>query len=370
VARLGRRVRSLHVLVPSRNRVDLRRRAGHAGQQSGINWHGVGAVGLVDALNERKARYSGMGQLHHTEELTYYDECEGGFYTITADLDARDGDVSYAELSLQLAGVPFDREPLDELCRTFDVRSPLEGSAHLSHTPVIPVALLIHEDLADPHDRFWVRGIVARNPFLGKTSKDAGASDLPWALRDTEVIVCDLRSWHPLSDAHTYNLERCRWTYSSQATVVRLVVDWPDSELPDAVKVGHPGTADAPSIAFRTGAPFSPLLGESIGTCHRSPSCSTSIAATVAAAAPRTARQLSVAPIPSHSTGSPSQPSAGRTNGSSIHPPPPHPPGSCHDPSAARSVIARSQSTWPLRHSRTNNTAPYCSPRHSASGTV
>lgn len=229
--------------------------------QSGINWHGAGAASLVEALNQREARYRGMGRIHHTEELSYYDECDGGFYTITADLDARDGDVSYAALSLQLAGIPFDREALDELCRTFEVRSPmyfrprvsmdaLEGAAHLSRRPVSPVALLIHEDPDDPHDRLWVRGIVARNPFLGKTSEDVGASDLPWVVRDTEIIVCDLRNWHPLSDPHTYNLEQCRWTYSSQATVVRLVVDWPDSELPDAVKVGHPRTADAPRSAF------------------------------------------------------------------------------------------------------------------------
>jgi hypothetical protein len=53
-------------------------------QQRETNWHGIGAATLVEALDQRSSRYENAGAIHRAAELTYYDACQGGFYTLTS----------------------------------------------------------------------------------------------------------------------------------------------------------------------------------------------------------------------------------------------------------------------------------------------
>jgi hypothetical protein len=209
------------------------------------NWHGLGAAALLTALERSGERHAGAARRHLTEELTYVDRCVGGFWTLTAEVDTHDGTIAYAKLSLQLQGIPFDRQPLAELGRTLEVRSPVEfrvrgslfdkGATRVgSGVEVRPVALIIHDDESDPHDRHWVCGIVGLNPWLGNAVEIP--PDLPHAFRETELVTCSVRSWHPLSDRHTYRLNYCRWFSASTGFAALLDVDWPNSELPSSVR--------------------------------------------------------------------------------------------------------------------------------------
>ena len=117
---------------------------------------------------------------------------------MTAEVDSEDGTIAHAEVSLQLRGIPFDRQPLAELCRTLDVRTPIKfrvrgstfdkaASVTRSDLEVQPVALIVNEDESDPHDRHWVCGIVGMNPWFGEGVETP--PDLPFALRETELLT-------------------------------------------------------------------------------------------------------------------------------------------------------------------------------------
>lgn len=85
--------------------------------QAKRNWHGLGAATFADELPQWQQRADGL-DAHHSEEICYLDQCDGGFYTLTATLSAhqirRAWDVN---LSFQLRGIPLDTAPLLQLCR-------------------------------------------------------------------------------------------------------------------------------------------------------------------------------------------------------------------------------------------------------------
>lgn len=47
-------------------------------QQSGANWHGVGAWEFVEALRAWKKREQSLDDAHHSEQVSYFDTCQGG----------------------------------------------------------------------------------------------------------------------------------------------------------------------------------------------------------------------------------------------------------------------------------------------------
>jgi hypothetical protein len=49
-------------------------------------WFGFGARGFIDALDDHKARYEGLEEVHHTEQALYYDTFDGGSYTVALPL--------------------------------------------------------------------------------------------------------------------------------------------------------------------------------------------------------------------------------------------------------------------------------------------
>jgi hypothetical protein len=56
-------------------------------QQSSANWHGTGAREFVEALRAWKNREDTLENAHHTEQVTYFDTCQGGgIYTLTASI--------------------------------------------------------------------------------------------------------------------------------------------------------------------------------------------------------------------------------------------------------------------------------------------
>ncbi|MFE3940060.1 hypothetical protein ACFXPJ_41535, partial [Streptomyces goshikiensis] len=71
-----------------------------------------------------------------------------------------------------------------------------------------------------------VTGIVARNPYF-KADRESAPGGWPGALRTSEIIVCALRSHHPLTKMpEAYSLVSWERARTSDAQVFRPVADW------------------------------------------------------------------------------------------------------------------------------------------------
>jgi len=213
-------------------------------QQMTTNWHGVGSRSLYQAIRGWQKRYKGL-RTHDTEELCYFDFFDEGWYTLTAAISADSRRiVRHVELSFQLVGIPLDTQPLNELCRQLGVRDPVyfrprnEPSVKRDRPPketgrplVTPVAYVI--DKSEPRhgdNDEWVVGLVIENPFRSNDQyKPYKVPDwVPNMVHDSEFLVCNLRSWHTVDRIkQTYQLWEIESAWTSDALVIRPVVDWP-----------------------------------------------------------------------------------------------------------------------------------------------
>lgn len=210
-------------------------------QQAKRNWHGCGAQAFVDVVADWKGRYKDLDTIHHTEEFCYMDVCDGGFYTLVGQLSADGRRIGWrTTMSFQLSGIPVRQDAMRHLCDTFDVEEPLfyrprtEDLLHRGHAEAGPVldvvGFVVQEDglNLDPSDREWSSGLIARNPYREQT----GHGFLEWwpdGLEASELIICALRNWHPLSEPRQrYRLWSCEWAWTSDALVVRPLADWDD----------------------------------------------------------------------------------------------------------------------------------------------
>ena len=225
--------------------------------QSDTNWHGLGSASLAQALMSWEERYQAAGSIHHTEQVVYQDVCDDGFYTLSFDVDASDRRwVWQAHMSLQLSGIPLDLDPIRELCRTLDVQArtcfrprtekTLESASLRGDrlSQVKPVTFVVEDQEAGG---CWVCGIVIKNPYYerAKTRRDLPEA-VPRPLRETELLLCDLRSWHSLGSTLKYRLELCEWAWTSHALVARVVADWIDP-----VRANRKRKTDRPPVRSR-----------------------------------------------------------------------------------------------------------------------
>jgi hypothetical protein len=209
-------------------------------QQSRQNWHGFGAASFVEEVQDWQRRADGP-DAHHTEEVSYLDRCDGGFYTLTAALSADEYRRAWAvNVSLQLRGIPLDTTPLLQLCRTVEAHPDLyfrprdEKSVTGRHEGpklelVHPTGYITQPALDTERFNEWVTGVVIASPFQ-KTLDGPPPLPVPTSLgmlEDTDVLVCDLRHHHP-RDGRPYSYSLCgierAWT--SDALVCRPIVDW------------------------------------------------------------------------------------------------------------------------------------------------
>lgn len=209
-------------------------------QQATTNWHGSGAGVLAQEIRGWHRRYRGIESLHHTEEVTYFDVCDGGFYTLTCDLSAwKDRRVRHTFLSFQLVGIPIDTSPLRHLCETFEVRRSvffrpretrsveMTRAEEIRDRSITPIALVVQED--DEDGQGWVRGIVVEQPGFVPPTQDSARGDtwLGGHAGDSRYLICDLRSWHPLGHLiDSYELHHYETAWTSEAQLVRVVADW------------------------------------------------------------------------------------------------------------------------------------------------
>jgi hypothetical protein len=110
---------------------------------------------------------------------------------------------------------------------------------------VTPVAFIVEENEWEenpedegkehPKDLEWVSGIVVKNPFYpsGRTENGSGSDWLPNMQSESEYLICNLRSWHPLSNPRsTYRQWNSESAWTSDALVVRPLVDWDEEDRP------------------------------------------------------------------------------------------------------------------------------------------
>ncbi|MEU8919505.1 hypothetical protein AB0D10_01040 [Kitasatospora sp. NPDC048545] len=205
-------------------------------QQWGQSWHGVGAEEFVSALGDWKQREAAVEKPHHSESFVYFDVCDGGFYSITADLSCSPGRRAFpCNVSFQLSGVPLDASPLQHLYELFDVSRngyfrPLPGKS-VDRTMCVPrrvpldVVGFVHQPGRRDDDE-WVVGVVAKNPFapIGALPEPSG---WPFNSEESGLLVCSLRSHHQPKDAKdSYFLWSWEHARTTDASVVRVVADW------------------------------------------------------------------------------------------------------------------------------------------------
>ncbi|MFD3884017.1 restriction endonuclease [Streptomyces microflavus] len=215
-------------------------------QQATTNWHGVGAREFLDTLRAWKKRYEGLDSEHHTEQVTYFDTCQGGgFYTLTGGVASHDSrSASHWNVSFQLPGVPVDLQPIRHLFEEFDAAAfsyfrPLATRAVTRHRPEADIPLeavayivssndLEPDPLSDEHEMppDWVTGIVVKNPHLMGNGTSA-PEGWPGQVYASEHLICDLRSHHPLNASKdAYYLFSWEYAHTTDALAFRPVADW------------------------------------------------------------------------------------------------------------------------------------------------
>lgn len=222
--------------------------------QAARTWHGVGLAALAEELPRWQQRAD-----HHTEQASYIDRCDGGFYSLSVDLTADvDRRVTWMALSFQLEGLPLDTAPLLHLCRSLGVHDDLhvrprgEKSVKQVHLRSQAIELTVQAYVVadDPFDvetrGEWVSGLVVDNPFRQQVEQPI--RELPAelsALSHSECLICELRHHHPLSEPRaSYFLHRLEWALASDRLVCCPVADWPDRPG----RAGGPPHASARSV--------------------------------------------------------------------------------------------------------------------------
>jgi hypothetical protein len=236
---LGRRDQIAHAFEVLQKLGWVTERGRFSLQQAHAYWYGAGAGSFLLALSRWEQRYSEVSApLHHTEEATYFDVAEGGLYTLSFDVSAdRQGDISGAQLSMQLPGIPLDPHPFTELVHAFD----LVGDAHfrpLQPRPVYtlwrwpgPRTKLTRLSLIYDASDGWVSGIIASNPFktalFDKQNTSPEVRERLSLLSEFDILPFRLRGWHePEHAIDSYYLSGLEMTWTGDAAVLSLVSDW------------------------------------------------------------------------------------------------------------------------------------------------
>jgi DNA-binding MarR family transcriptional regulator len=213
-------------------------------QQSSLNWHGVGANSLKEALRGWKQRYDELQDPHYREEVVYSDANHLGAYVLVFDVAARPArEVWYARMCVQIQGIPLDPQPYQELARTMSGETEAifftnpghqEGTWNPSGSTLRklkPAARIVTKGSLPNHDELYVRGVVLTNPFHGKDWRTL-PEGCPRQLVKSALLVCQLGDWHRLADGPaTYQITDIEWASMSSGFVISVGADWDDNSF-------------------------------------------------------------------------------------------------------------------------------------------
>jgi hypothetical protein len=213
-------------------------------QQSSLNWHGVGADSLKEALRGWKQRYDGLQDPHYREEVVYSDAYHLGAYVLVFDVAARPArEVWFARMCVQMQGIPLDPQPYQELARTMSGETEgifFTNAGHHEGTwnpsgrklrKLKPAARVVTKGSLPDHDELYVRGVVLTNPFHGRDWRTL-PEGCPRQLVESELLVCQLGNWHRLADGPaTYQITDIEWASMSEGFVISVRADWDDNNF-------------------------------------------------------------------------------------------------------------------------------------------
>jgi Restriction endonuclease len=179
------------------------------------SWHGFGAKGFLEAIEDWEQRYvsANLQSPHHSEDLSYVDILGGVLIALTSR--QRVGSPAFlfgAELEIQFAGIPVDLSKLQELCKkTGNAEARFEthiGSGLFQARFVAGQVKLapVQKIVTVVRGEEWVTGVVVKNPFNPSRMK-ALASGLDEffqrALMGPKYLVCAMDDWYPNSNEVT-----------------------------------------------------------------------------------------------------------------------------------------------------------------------
>lgn len=176
-----------------------------------------------------------MTDPHHSEELVYVDKIRQGLFSLA--LRQRVGDLEFlhsAEITIRLPGVPVNAKPYMELCEAAGVPLATFGQEKWLSFWRVPVVEPVPLDVVGhilAYDGAGVSGLVAKNPFYGKTEiceSWAEESDSPLRqIAGVEHLVCELSDKHAVDDrANSYLLTRIEAGKIGRVAVLRPVATW------------------------------------------------------------------------------------------------------------------------------------------------
>jgi hypothetical protein len=240
--------------------------------QDGACWHGVGVENLLKALRNPWARYraASMERVHHSEDITYFDQFRNGWLLLYTRQRVPEGPKSPAffhetDICIQLPGVPVDVSPYLDLCRYTgneweSFGTILEDRRQMKRLQkpikLEVVGALVRTDEDREADR-WIVGLVARNPFYRKKKlpRELELDGSPLHdLLQMELLLLDLRDHHQEGDqVDHYLLQGFETTDAQYAQIIRPFGTWNRvvKRIRDGLPVEEVSDLDIPGLLTR-----------------------------------------------------------------------------------------------------------------------
>jgi hypothetical protein len=203
------------VLTAASNYLGLRGGGSFGIRQSQSGWYGLGSENFVREIGRYSERYQEYeGQVHHSEELVFFEELKYGIFLLTARQSlTRKGWIHSGVVTIRVPGIPVEMRPYLKFAQTFtqehtffDPDEPLRRAWIRPPAVEIPLESVIAEvqdtNPVRPGGLAAVSGIVVKNPFFKnpklamKLSKNKEL--LPFT--EPEYLICTLDDWFEAGD--------------------------------------------------------------------------------------------------------------------------------------------------------------------------
>jgi hypothetical protein len=179
------------VLIAAENNLGLRGTGTFGIRQRASGWYGLGSDKFLKEIARHAKRCKNYPyDIHHSEELAFFDEIKGGgLFLLTARQSMpRKGWINTGEVIVRLPGLPANTEPYQRFTRSVTTDNILFSPEHplRRHHTGLPssVRVELHDVITtigskelrpDNRSKGCISGIVLKNPFFQKPEKIAAS---------------------------------------------------------------------------------------------------------------------------------------------------------------------------------------------------